>query len=169
MESLQLSFFFFQAEDGIRDLYVTGVQTCALPICRGRADDVLLTPRVVGGVDDAAGRHLRLVDRRDRLRMPGQPGPHPGELRRVDRRDLHHGDMDIGLVVAELAAQRLGEPVDRVLAAAVGRLQRNAAGPERRPDLDDGAMVARPPRAISATRSPRWPNSRAAARPMPAL
>src|SRR5438270_7039109 len=25
-------FFFFQAEDGIRDLTVTGVQTCALPI-----------------------------------------------------------------------------------------------------------------------------------------
>src|SRR6266853_4260950 len=29
-----LIFFFFQAEDGIRDLTVTGVQTCALPICR---------------------------------------------------------------------------------------------------------------------------------------
>src|SRR5690349_25126947 len=28
-------FFFFQAEDGIRDLYVTGVQTCALPIFQG--------------------------------------------------------------------------------------------------------------------------------------
>src|SRR5438874_7141863 len=28
-------FFFFQAEDGIRDLYVTGVQTCALPISAG--------------------------------------------------------------------------------------------------------------------------------------
>src|SRR5687767_15620705 len=27
-------FFFFQAEDGIRDKLVTGVQTCALPICR---------------------------------------------------------------------------------------------------------------------------------------
>src|SRR2546430_3045579 len=27
-----MSFFFFQAEDGIRDLTVTGVQTCALPI-----------------------------------------------------------------------------------------------------------------------------------------
>src|SRR3989442_8470936 len=27
-------FFFFQAEDGIRDADVTGVQTCALPICR---------------------------------------------------------------------------------------------------------------------------------------
>src|SRR5205807_6481421 len=33
-------FFFFQAEDGIRDYKVTGVQTCALPIsvrARGRA------------------------------------------------------------------------------------------------------------------------------------
>src|SRR5204863_2448695 len=29
--------FFFQAEDGIRDLYVTGVQTCALPIWVGEA------------------------------------------------------------------------------------------------------------------------------------
>src|SRR5688572_18908635 len=28
-------FFFFQAEDGIRDLTVTGVQTCALPIYSG--------------------------------------------------------------------------------------------------------------------------------------
>src|SRR5256885_6167698 len=29
-----LFFFFFQAEDGIRDYKVTGVQTCALPILR---------------------------------------------------------------------------------------------------------------------------------------
>src|SRR5207245_5518118 len=29
-------FFFFQAEDGIRDATVTGVQTCALPICPSR-------------------------------------------------------------------------------------------------------------------------------------
>src|SRR2546422_6390027 len=29
---LHVSFFFFQAEDGIRDVAVTGVQTCALPI-----------------------------------------------------------------------------------------------------------------------------------------
>src|SRR5690606_40377898 len=28
-------FFFFQAEDGIRDFHVTGVQTCALPILHG--------------------------------------------------------------------------------------------------------------------------------------
>src|SRR5256886_8312688 len=31
-------FFFFQAEDGIRDLTVTGVQTCALPISGARVD-----------------------------------------------------------------------------------------------------------------------------------
>src|SRR6266853_4043227 len=30
-----MAFFFFQAEDGIRDLTVTGVQTCALPISFG--------------------------------------------------------------------------------------------------------------------------------------
>src|SRR5215471_3657984 len=37
-------FFFFQAEDGIRDLYVTGVQTCALPIfafATGRGPDIV--------------------------------------------------------------------------------------------------------------------------------
>src|SRR5437868_12218374 len=32
-------FFFFQAEDGIRDRNVTGVQTCALPICTRIAFD----------------------------------------------------------------------------------------------------------------------------------
>ena len=33
MEIRHEDFFFFQAEDGIRDALVTGVQTCALPIC----------------------------------------------------------------------------------------------------------------------------------------
>src|SRR5690606_39731056 len=32
---VHLLFFFFQAEDGIRDFHVTGVQTCALPISLG--------------------------------------------------------------------------------------------------------------------------------------
>src|SRR5256886_3123958 len=34
----RVDFFFFQAEDGIRDLTVTGVQTCALPIFNGHLD-----------------------------------------------------------------------------------------------------------------------------------
>src|SRR5690606_39533280 len=32
LSSLRVVVFFFQAEDGIRDFHVTGVQTCALPI-----------------------------------------------------------------------------------------------------------------------------------------
>src|SRR5262249_58892696 len=32
-------FFFFQAEDGIRDWSVTGVQTCALPISRSAGEE----------------------------------------------------------------------------------------------------------------------------------
>src|SRR5438034_6303728 len=45
-------FFFFQAEDGIRDHCVTGVQTCALPICwtvppgRGRSPNGVPRPRL---------------------------------------------------------------------------------------------------------------------------
>src|SRR5262249_58437505 len=44
-------FFFFQAEDGIRDWSVTGVQTCALPISRyddGGARPALRFPRRYG-------------------------------------------------------------------------------------------------------------------------
>ena len=33
-----LFFFFFQAEDGIRDVAVTGVQTCALPILQNHTN-----------------------------------------------------------------------------------------------------------------------------------
>src|SRR2546430_5617299 len=50
--NLNIVYFFFQAEDGIRDLTVTGVQTCALPIYAGlrglvqRVDDVGVDQRV---------------------------------------------------------------------------------------------------------------------------
>src|SRR5690349_7751552 len=48
------TFFFFQAEDGIRDLYVTGVQTCALPIFGTQSGYVPVTGLfvlIVGGID----------------------------------------------------------------------------------------------------------------------
>src|SRR5216683_6567936 len=56
-------FFFFQAEDGIRDLIVTGVQTCALPISLagptgvGAGVAVLALAEAAGAdaVDDVAG------------------------------------------------------------------------------------------------------------------
>src|SRR5256886_12423221 len=50
---LDILFFFFQAEDGIRYLTVTGVQTCALPIS---AELIGMTPRDFFRHDIAAGR-----------------------------------------------------------------------------------------------------------------
>src|SRR5690349_23962432 len=49
-------FFFFQAEDGIRDLYVTGVQTCALPIFDARVDSSAAKDsyKVTAGFDQQA-------------------------------------------------------------------------------------------------------------------
>src|SRR5437868_15386137 len=48
--------FFFQAEDGVRDRNVTGVQTCALPICRQGQDDL------PGRVEAGAGATLTVLD-----------------------------------------------------------------------------------------------------------
>src|SRR5204862_1197388 len=63
-----LSVFFFQAEDGIRDLYVTGVQTCALPISR-----------VAGSAPAAAAHPLA------RTRPPGGDDDHTEALRAPPR------------------------------------------------------------------------------------
>src|SRR5215471_4608011 len=65
MGNLKSFFFFFQAEDGIRYLYVTGVQTCALPICDAGLEGarVLRRPRVIGqeGHGDAQVLQRRVV------------------------------------------------------------------------------------------------------------
>src|SRR2546430_12690065 len=49
--------FFFQAEDGIRDLTVTGVQTCALPIScrRDRSDDSRVPDPIRQGAQHGSG------------------------------------------------------------------------------------------------------------------
>src|SRR2546430_17274362 len=49
-------FFFFQAEDGIRDLTVTGVQTCALPISCEQPPRAVLSQ---GRRATRVGRHAR--------------------------------------------------------------------------------------------------------------
>src|SRR5690349_24253603 len=61
-------FFFFQAEDGIRDLYVTGVQTCALPISAE-----LVTPELINFMaTHARGLICLAMDDKmiDRLELP---------------------------------------------------------------------------------------------------
>ena len=47
-----MELFFFQAEDGIRDYDVTGVQTCALPICWNTSE---IAPFNTRGFGEGAG------------------------------------------------------------------------------------------------------------------
>src|SRR2546425_12689310 len=60
-------FFFFQAEDGIRDKLVTGVQTCALPISlpgnqHARAKAERAGRSIWLFLQDASDRELRMAD-----------------------------------------------------------------------------------------------------------
>src|SRR5207248_6248409 len=55
---LYFLFFFFQAEDGIRDRTVTGVQTCALPISMGK-----IRVGILGATGTVGQRFLQLLER----------------------------------------------------------------------------------------------------------
>src|SRR5256885_4003281 len=69
-------FFFFQAEDGIRDYKVTGVQTCALPICRNAASGYYKLAMVERSLHQfaAAQRDLNVFQT---LSKDASPGPYP--------------------------------------------------------------------------------------------
>src|SRR6266498_869649 len=86
--------FFFQAEDGIRDADVTGVQTCALPICRRGGQRGGPTPERPGRGGLRRRRHRR------------------GALADVQRRRLRHhrrGDRARGLPLARGPGAGAGE------------------------------------------------------------
>src|SRR2546429_8451342 len=62
--------FFFQAEDGIRDVAVTGVQTCALPILRNCASIVRTGPGMKSfalRTEDGRAIPYQILDRRPGL------------------------------------------------------------------------------------------------------
>src|SRR2546430_13099435 len=81
--------FFFQAEDGIRDLTVTGVQTCALPISllaprlTVAADGRALAPQWVGLETISERQSLRL---RLRFALRAPPGTVEVTTRRSEER-----------------------------------------------------------------------------------
>src|SRR5262249_57334153 len=107
--------FFFQAEDGIRDWSVTGVQTCALPIWEitdsgGRA---LAVPTDVGDpasvcrlVEQALGAYGRL-DAAFNNAAGGGHGPKP--LRSEERRVGKEGKNGGGPHASKKRRQRRGE------------------------------------------------------------
>src|SRR5437763_16853972 len=81
---------FFQAEDGIRDTSVTGVQTCALPISRkaGAPESGRAHPDVDDHVEDRAAQHAHQLSLRP-LELVVQPAQGPAfreRLRSEERR-----------------------------------------------------------------------------------
>src|SRR6266436_7862650 len=62
------SIFFFQAEDGIRDVAVTGVQTCALPISY-REDSVKAVDALTRHLQEAMEAEVVNVERIDDARL----------------------------------------------------------------------------------------------------
>src|SRR2546422_1883116 len=66
INALGVCFFFFQAEDGIRDVAVTGVQTCALPICHNGWRDWLCS-RASNLATNHAGRWERMEPKQRRF------------------------------------------------------------------------------------------------------
>src|SRR3989449_4108840 len=82
-------FFFFQAEDGIRDVAVTGVQTCALPISAHlEADGDELAVESDGGkvVNDRFARIGRVVA----CRLCGHAAPRAGLCKDIRTADLRN-------------------------------------------------------------------------------
>src|SRR2546430_7906915 len=82
-------FFFFQAEDGIRDLTVTGVQTCALPICAQSAEGIITPGSTLNpGVIIPSADWAPLAD----LKVGPGAAPIPDDiaarLREIDRKSV---------------------------------------------------------------------------------
>src|SRR5256886_10289751 len=88
---------FFQAEDGIRDLTVTGVQTCALPICQVSGDyfDYIQVDaeRLGVAIADVSGKgvpaSLIMAICRSVLRAEAARNPSPADVLRKVNRQLY--------------------------------------------------------------------------------
>src|SRR2546429_2866260 len=152
-----LTVFFYQAEAGIRDVAVTGVQTCALPIFTGTSpgDGVTALLFGLGGYAEYAvtsiwTRKPEAVSWIDAAALPSSAEAAAGVLRQLDvqsgeRLLLFGGGGSVGIIATQLAVARgvtvisvVGEH-DEALARELG------ATPVRY-----GPGVADPVRALSA-------------------
>src|SRR5438105_5256999 len=168
-------FFFFQAEDGIRDPLVTGVQTCALPICLRHAGDqggagpaepagqrILHHDPPVAGRQPHAPDHLGGFPNLDRQahRLGGllsNPGIARGHVQRPSlgleslgglREEGAQQGAPAGRVLAHPCELR-GRPVEHCLDRFVLRFQQHRSGLEAGraggPSLGLRALVLQPP------------------------
>src|SRR3989454_6229657 len=71
IDTISINFFFFQAEDGIRDYKVTGVQTCALPISLATARG---TPPPLSILMMFAPKNARSTNRNEPASAPARNG-----------------------------------------------------------------------------------------------
>src|SRR3989449_489414 len=169
-----LFYFFFQAEDGIRDVAVTGVQTCALPISRRadflEAEEDRFPPHVRRARDHvapfqlrvpAAGLHFPHRAHGERT-LDGGAQMAPQQLHRL--RPLHGGGR-IGAGDLEHDASTLADNGLRVVAEprltrALGRLGERALrrGPRPRPAGEGDARKQRdlPEPSCHTLSTKRW-------------
>src|SRR5690625_1677894 len=97
-------FFFFQAEDGIRDGHVTGVQTCALPISVGDERDCLACPLVeehVEGVLHRCGHGVVVLGGDEDVRVETVDAVAPRLGRRIGVLLVRPGGVDLVLIKPE--------------------------------------------------------------------
>src|SRR2546425_12173674 len=105
-------FFFFQAEDGIRDKLVTGVQTCALPISFAAALSTAAQWHDIGKAHDEFQKMLRNGDAARERQLWAKSADKDGKC---DRRGFRH---ELGSALAWL----LKGPADAAERALVGYL-----------------------------------------------
>src|SRR6266446_9484510 len=103
--------FFFQAEDGIRDYKVTGVQTCALPICTAELASFLPEEHPIA---------LQLLG--------GDPDVLAEAARRLEATGADAIDLNMGCPVAKIVSKGHGAALmrDPLTAAVVLRTMRKA-------------------------------------------
>src|SRR5437879_12662258 len=105
--------FFFQAEEGIRDTSVTGVQTCALPICWRAGTAFCREFLVPPGVKLASGTMVRLVcGSRSEERRVGKECRwrwSPKSYKKKDRRMYMVEESSVGRITRRCADGRAGQ------------------------------------------------------------
>src|SRR5207245_1498115 len=122
--------FFFQAEDGIRDATVTGVQTCALPICVAELAVAVIAP-AVGHLP--CGEGARMVAAGTDGREAERPEERDGPVAAGNGGGASPGLAGLGRVATQLTAV-VGPPaIDRVPGGDPARVQRS--GRQREEDV----------------------------------